>query len=104
MKPYYVMFLLAFISNQSFANDRCPAGESGCTWNNLDSQFSEKWSSNTQDYASDSSTYKPGFKAILDRVNNIGTTLKDCGECVLDGVTDGVNNIINGSSSNVWDK
>lgn len=91
----FIASLLMIFSNQLIANDRCPAGDSGCTMSNWEGKMGQVLSSGTQDYANDSSTYETGISSVFDRVKNVGSIVKDCAECGTDALLDGINSVTN---------
>lgn len=96
------IFITAFslcFSTVAFTQNRCPAGSSGCTMNNVEAREKEIVNGGAKDYFSSSSTYESGTESVTERVKGAAGILKDCLNCAMDAVKDGMNQVSGGKSS-----
>lgn len=84
----------------TFAQSRCPAGNSGCTMENYGSRMNEIVNDGARDHFSSSSTYQRGVEAARDRVQGAGRIVRECLECATDALQDGMDRVSGGGPSN----
>lgn len=77
-------------------SSRCPAWDSGCTWDNLGEQLEQRLHSDTQDYFSDDSTYDKD--SVYQRLLNGRKVIHNCFECTTDALSDGLKRLNPGNA------
>ncbi len=87
MKLAYAVLIVAVsaFSSNAYANDRCPAGETGCNINNAHEKIRERVNEGTRKVIRNENPEG--------RVREVGETVKYCIKCGTDAIKEGADKI-----------
>ena len=92
LKIAFVAALL-FVCSSVLADKRCPAGDSGCTMDNVWDKEREIVNGGATDFFTDEETFQHDNKSAVGRAKRAGGIARDCVQCATDAVKDGFDRI-----------
>lgn len=84
MRVLSICFVTAVmaLSSDAYAGSRCPAGEMGCTEDNMQQKMMERVEKGTKDIIKE--------RGVTRRVEKLGNVINDCFQCMGEAISDSV--------------